>query len=48
MIVHRIIRDHGGRIMVEPNQPSVTIFRLWLPLFEEQDRLLGDVSDTQC
>lgn len=47
MIVHRIIRDHGGRIMVEPNQPSGTIFRLWLPLFEEQDRLLGDVSDTQ-
>ena len=48
MIVHRIIRDHGGRIMVEPNQPSGTIFRLWLPLVEEQDRLLGDVSDTQC
>jgi len=41
MIVHRIIRDHGGRIMVEPNQPSGTIFRLWLPLFEQQEKLLG-------
>ena len=32
-----------------PTNPVVLpIFRLWLPLFEEQDRLLGDVSDTQC
>ena len=41
MIVHRIIRDHGGRIMVEPNHPTGTIFRVWLPLFEKQKRLLG-------
>jgi signal transduction histidine kinase len=43
MIVHRIIRDHGGRIMVEPNHPTGTIFRVWLPLFEKQKRLLGAV-----
>ncbi len=41
MIVHRIIRDHGGRIMVEPNHPEGTVFRVWLPLFEKQKRLLG-------
>ena len=41
MIVHRIIRDHGGRIMVEPNHPEGTIFRVWLPFFEKQKRLLG-------
>jgi len=42
MIVHRIVRDHGGRIMVEPNQPKGTVFRVWLPLFEKQKRLLGN------
>lgn len=41
MIVHRIVRDHGGRIMVEPNQPKGTVFRVWLPLFDKQKRLLG-------
>jgi len=45
MIVHRIIRDHGGRIMVEPNHPEGTIFRVWLPLFERKNRLLGSGDD---
>jgi two-component system nitrogen regulation sensor histidine kinase NtrY len=31
-IVHRIVRDHGGEIRVEPQEPRGTIFRIELPV----------------
>lgn len=40
MIVHRIIRDHGGRIDVESHPGQGTLFRLWLPRRERGPRLL--------
>lgn len=40
MIVQRIVREHGGRIEVESNVGTGTLFRIWLPLHERQPRLL--------
>lgn len=40
MIVHRIMREHGGRIDVESLVGKGTTFRLWLPLHERRPRLL--------
>ena len=41
MIVQRIVRDHGGRIELESNVGTGTMFRIWLPLRERMPRLLG-------
>jgi signal transduction histidine kinase len=40
MIVRRIVRDHGGHINVESHVGQGTVFRIWLPLYEKQTRLL--------
>jgi PAS domain S-box-containing protein len=40
MIVHRIMREHGGRIEVQSHPGKGTTFRLWLPLHERRLRLL--------
>jgi PAS domain S-box-containing protein len=40
MIVRRIVRDHGGHINVESHVGQGTVFRLWLPLYEKQTKLL--------
>jgi PAS domain S-box-containing protein len=40
MIVHRILRDHHGRINLESHVGKGTTFRLWLPLREPEPRLL--------
>ncbi len=40
MIVQRIVREHTGRIEVESNLGTGTLFRVWLPLHERQPRLL--------
>src|ERR1041385_8685445 len=40
MIVQRIVRAHGGRIVLESHVGSGTTFRLWLPLHEKKPRLL--------
>lgn len=41
MIVQRIIREHGGRIDLESLPGKGTTFRVWLPLAERTQRLLG-------
>jgi signal transduction histidine kinase len=40
MIVRRIIRDHRGHINIESDVGQGTVFRIWLPLFERQTRLI--------
>jgi PAS domain S-box-containing protein len=40
MIVQRIVRDHGGRIDLESHVGRGTVFRVWLPLYEKQTKLL--------
>lgn len=40
MIVQRIVRDHGGRIDLESHVGQGTVFRIWLPLYEKQTKLL--------
>jgi PleD family two-component response regulator len=40
MIVQRVMRDHGGLIKLDSHAGRGTTFRLWLPLFEPQPRLL--------
>jgi PAS domain S-box-containing protein len=40
MIVQRIVRDHRGRIDLESHVGKGTIFRVWLPLYEKQTKLL--------
>jgi PAS domain S-box-containing protein len=45
MIVRRIIRDHGGHINIESHVGQGTVFRIWLPLYEKQTRLLGARHD---
>ncbi len=40
MIVHRIVREHGGLIKVESQVGKGTTFRIWLPVHERQLRLL--------
>lgn len=40
LIVHRIIRDHGGKIDVESSPGEGTTFRIWLALHEPPPRLL--------
>jgi signal transduction histidine kinase len=44
MIVQRIVRDHGGRIEVESHVDRGTLFRIWLPLHERPQKLLGTQS----
>lgn len=46
MIVHRIVRDHGGRVDVESDPGQGTTFRVWLPLQEPPPRLLEAGSPT--
>lgn len=41
MIVHRIVREHGGQIDLESTPGKGTVFRVWLPLMERAPRLLG-------
>lgn len=41
MIVHRIVRQHSGRILVEPVKPRGTRFRIWLPSAAKKQRLLA-------
>jgi len=40
MIVKRIVGDHGGRIDVESHVGHGTVFRIWLPLYERQPRMI--------
>ena len=40
MIVQRIVREHGGLIKLESHVGQGTTFRIWLPLYERQPRLL--------
>jgi len=40
MIVHRIVREHGGLIKMESKAGRGTTFRIGLPLHERQTRLL--------
>jgi signal transduction histidine kinase len=40
MIVQRIIQEHRGQIKIESHVGQGTIFRIWLPLFERQTRLI--------
>ena len=40
MIVKRIIQDHRGQIKIESHVGQGTIFRIWLPLYERQTRLI--------
>lgn len=50
MIVHRIVGQHSGRILVEPVNPRGTRFRIWLPSATKKQRLLavaaGEGSDS--
>jgi len=41
MVVQRIVRAHGGRIDLQSQVGRGTTFRIWLPLHERQQRLLG-------
>jgi len=41
MIVQRIVRAHGGRIDLESRLGHGTTVRLWFPLHEREQRLLG-------
>ena len=40
MIVQRIVRMHGGRIELDSRVGHGTTFKIWLPLYERQTRLL--------
>lgn len=40
MIVHRIVKQHSGRILVEPREPCGIRFRIWLPSATKKQRLL--------
>ena len=40
MIVQRIVRDHDGLIKLESHRGQGTTFRIWLPAYERQPRLL--------
>ena len=40
MIVQRIIREHGGRMELESHVGRGSVFRIWLPLYEKQPKLL--------
>jgi PAS domain S-box-containing protein len=40
MIVQRIIQDHRGQIKIESHVGKGTVFRIWLPLFERQTKLI--------
>ncbi len=41
MIVHRIVKQHSGRILVESEDPCGTRFRIWLPSATKKQRLLA-------
>jgi two-component system, sporulation sensor kinase E len=45
MIVQRIVRDHRGQVHVESHVGKGTVFRIWLPLFEKQTRLISARHD---
>ncbi len=40
MIVHRIVKQHSGQILVEPVNPRGTRFRIWLPSATKKQFLL--------
>ncbi len=44
MIVQRIVRAHGGHIELESRVGQGTTFRVWLPLRDRRQRLLGGVN----
>jgi len=45
MIVHRIVKQHSGRILVEPGDPCGTRFRIWLPSATKRQRLLASARE---
>jgi PAS domain S-box-containing protein len=45
MIVHRIMRDHDGRIDVQSHVGQGTTFRLWLPRHQRRVRLLEAATE---
>lgn len=47
MIVHRIIKQHSGRILVEPANPRGTRFRIWLPSATKKQRLLVSAREEE-
>jgi len=47
MIVQRIVRAHGGKIELESHAGRGATFRVWLPLYERQPRLLEQKTATE-
>lgn len=45
MIVHRIVKQHSGRILVEPASSSGTRFRIWLPSATKKQLLLDSSQE---
>ena len=45
MIVHRIVKQHSGRILVEPGDLCGTRFRIWLPSATKKQRLLASSGE---
>lgn len=45
MIVHRIVKQHSGQILVEPVNPRGTRFRIWLPSATKKQFLLDSSKE---
>ncbi len=45
MIVHRIVGQHAGQILVEPGKQCGTRFRIWLPCVPRGPRLLATAEE---
>ena len=45
MIVHRIVKQHSGRILVESGDPRGTRFRIWLPSATKKQFLLDSSKE---
>ena len=45
MIVHRIVKQHSGRILVEPGTLCGTRFRIWLPSTTKKQPLLASARE---